>query len=686
MNTSYVNTLLKLMDDLRAALGAEYDRLAPALQTLIDAYLAASDRDAQAWAEAAVEDWVAEHAPEVDRAVRLQMVIDAAPTSSSPGANDENLAEWLQDVGESARRRAVEGYAQILQSIASLFDTGAHGIPKSMQAYESSAKDIGEAEIRESHPTDPNPPISESPISQSPISESPISQSPLTTRYTDIACPRRVWIGAERLAVVVRLTMAPPTRSAALQQLRVHVDAPVQIRLTAPAFDLLNAADQSTPILPDADSPPVVFDLKPRVVGPTSLVFDFRQAGNPVGTAVAPIEITSYEVVDAPESRGGAALRLPEGIDPPDLILTIQYDATGGAPRLLMTLEETAAQRMTTFEPTPLRSDPEHAATALYGDLTSLAEQAADHADDAAFLAELNDAVQQIGFRLWKTLIPAGLKELYQARAATWKDKTLLVVSDEPYIPWELVWPYSQVTGECDDAPWAVTLRLLRWLRRDAVSTGYDGPPAVIPLRRLACVAPDNTGLAHLVDERDFLRNLLRALSLDDVSPPAAGRRDVLALLRKGGYDWLHIVTHGAPPDAESPPGAIELEDAHLLPGDLIGPQVEGYIYRVRPGFVLNICHGGRQTWGLTQLDGWANVLLGAGAGLVAAPRWAVTDRQALAFAQSFYRHLLGNMSVAQAVYEARRAAFAAGDPTWLAYSVYAHPNATLAPAAPASS
>jgi hypothetical protein len=505
----------------------------------------------------------------------------------------------------------------------------------------------------------------------------PISQSPLVTRYTDIACPRRVWIGAARLAVVVRLTVAPPTRSAASQPLSVRADAPVQIRLTAPAFDLLNAADQPAPIVPDADSPPVVFDLKPRVVGPTNLVFDFRQAGNPVGTAVAPIEITPYEVVDAPESRGGAALHLPAAIDPPDLILTVQYDTTGGAPRLLMTLEETATHRVTTFDAAPLRSDPERAAAALYSSLTSLAEQAADHADDAVFLAELNDAVQQLGFKLWHDLIPAGLKDLYLARQAAWADKTLLVVSDEPHIPWELVWPYSAATGQADAAPWAVTLRLLRWLRRDAVSNGYAGPPAVIPLRRLACVAPAYTGLAYLTDERDFLRNLLRALNLDDVSP-AAERRAVLGLLRGGGYDWLHIVTHGAPPSDDTPPGAIELEDAHLLPGDLIGPQAEGYIYRVRPGFVLNTCHGGRQTWGLTQLDGWANVLIGAGAGLVAAPRWAVTDRQALAFAQSFYRHLLGNASVAHAVYEARRAAFAAGDPTWLAYSVYAHPQARV--------
>lgn len=523
---------------------------------------------------------------------------------------------------------------------------------------------------------DPQRLVQESIDRRSPNLQFPNLQSPRVTRYTDIACPRRVWIGAERLAVVVRLTVAPPTRSAAQQQFSVRVDAPVQIRLTAPAFDLLNAADQTTPILPDADSPPVVFDLKPRVAGATSLVFDFRQAGNPLGTAVAPIEITSYAVVDAPESRGGAALQLPEGIDPPDLILTIHYDTTGGAPRLLMTLEETATAGVITFDPAPLRSDPARAAAALYEDLTSLAEQAASQTDDATFLAELNDAVQQLGFKLWHDLVPAGLKELYLARQAAWADKTLLVVSDEPHIPWELVWPYNQATGQADAAPWAVTLRLLRWLRRDAVSTGYAGPPAVIPLRRLACVAPNHTGLVHLVEERDFLRNLLHALALDDVSPSVAQRRAVLHLLRQGGYDWVHIVTHGAPPHADTPPGAIELEDAHLLPGDLIGPQAESHIHRVRPGFVLNVCHSGRQTWGLTQLDGWANVLLGAGAGLVVAPRWAVTDRQALAFAQSFYRHLLGNMPVAQAVHAARCDAFAVGDPTWLAYSVYAHPQA----------
>ena len=59
------------------------------------------------------------------------------------------------------------------------------------------------------------------------------------------------------------------------------------------------------------------------------------------------------------------------------------------------------------------------------------------------------------------------------------------------------------------------------------------------------------------------------------------------------------------------------------------------------------------------------------------APLWEVTDRQALAFAQAFYTRLLAGDPVAESVHAARLAA-RNGDPTWLAYSVYAHPHARV--------
>ncbi|MBN1877646.1 MAG: CHAT domain-containing protein, partial [Anaerolineae bacterium] len=116
-----------------------------------------------------------------------------------------------------------------------------------------------------------------------------------------------------------------------------------------------------------------------------------------------------------------------------------------------------------------------------------------------------------------------------------------------------------------------------------------------------------------------------------------------------------------------------------LTPEDFIGPAIEDDIRARRPGFVFNACHGGREGWALTRLGGWANRLISTGAGLFLGPLWTVDDTAALTFSQTLYQRLLEGATVAEAVREGRHVARRAGDPTWLAYSVYAHPNARLA-------
>ena len=75
MDESYVAALIAVWEDLRAALGERFEALAPELSNLIEAYLTARDTEAAAQAEVAVEDWIAEHAPSLDGAIRLQMVL-----------------------------------------------------------------------------------------------------------------------------------------------------------------------------------------------------------------------------------------------------------------------------------------------------------------------------------------------------------------------------------------------------------------------------------------------------------------------------------------------------------------------------------------------------------------------------------------------------------------------------------
>jgi hypothetical protein len=54
-------------------------------------------------------------------------------------------------------------------------------------------------------------------------------------------------------------------------------------------------------------------------------------------------------------------------------------------------------------------------------------------------------------------------------------------------------------------------------------------------------------------------------------------------------------------------------------------------------------------------------------------------DAPARAFTETWYESVLGGATVAEATIAAREAARRAGDATWLAFVVYAHPHATVA-------
>ncbi|MCB0073194.1 MAG: SDR family oxidoreductase, partial [Caldilineaceae bacterium] len=87
-----------------------------------------------------------------------------------------------------------------------------------------------------------------------------------------------------------------------------------------------------------------------------------------------------------------------------------------------------------------------------------------------------------MGWTLWADLIPVGLKQLYLRERADWAGKTLLLLTDEPYIPWELVWPYDRATR----AAW-VTATVERFGRIDAlVNNAGIADPGSTPVDQLS--------------------------------------------------------------------------------------------------------------------------------------------------------------------------------------------------------
>jgi len=113
-----------------------------------------------------------------------------------------------------------------------------------------------------------------------------------------------------------------------------------------------------------------------------------------------------------------------------------------------------------------------------------------------------------------------------------------------------------------------------------------------------------------------------------------------------------------------------------LTPQDLSG--VVKNLGKTHPLVFLNACQIGRTAMSLTDIGGWAAQFLRAGAAAFIGAYWSIFDKAAHDFALAFYGRLLTGMTVGKAVQEARRAIRPLGDPTWLAYTVYADPLAAV--------
>jgi hypothetical protein len=337
-----------------------------------------------------------------------------------------------------------------------------------------------------------------------------------------------------------------------------------------------------------------------------------------------------------------------------------------------------------TFKDVRLEDSPDAMLAPLYAKLEDLQAGGTDLVDQkvrgevrSISVEQADQELQTLGNKLWSLFLPDDFRRQYYEEREAWQGKSVIVYSNEPWIPWELMRPYQVDKNWDSAAPWCQTTQLTRWLQTDAQPQGIPGtPPLKLHMDQLMLIVPKSSKLKSAKSERDFMLKFRRDHKLKDGGVEPVTDVAVLKALKEP-YDWVHAAAHGVSLGKGTGEAPLLLDKGSIKPSDIYGLAIERPLLQ-GPSFVFNACQVGQEDWTVFGTSGWAMQLVGRGAGMFIAPLWSVTDPLAHKFATALYDGLAAGKTVGEAVLAGRLSAREAGDPTWLAYCVYAHPNATV--------
>lgn len=322
------------------------------------------------------------------------------------------------------------------------------------------------------------------------------------------------------------------------------------------------------------------------------------------------------------------------------------------------------------FKSAPITSKRQEYVENLYKEIES--RWLSNQDDVEAFTAEL----RAFGGQLFDKLFPKELQSLLWQYHS--KIKSIMVLSTEPFIPWELVHLKQPGQRLPKETRFLGQMGLVRWLYGTF-------PPQTIQIRKeqvfyVIPQYPDKSyRLPQAEQEAQFLEQIFHAKAIEPQSSP------VRQLLESGNLDLLHFAGHGMAEQDNIGNAKLlmqgRIEDSKYILDYLSATTIEQYsnlkseIDKNRPMVVLNACQIGREGYTLTSIGGFAQAFLRGGAGAFVGSLWSVGDRPARIFIETFYKGLIKGLTLSEATIRAREQAKQAGDATWLAYAVYGHPN-----------
>ncbi len=463
---------------------------------------------------------------------------------------------------------------------------------------------------------------------------------------------------------------------------QVHVDVVV----SAPGYKIKGEPFATIEVPLDRDSEKATFLLAGLEEGPKPVLINFYQNKRYIGTvslescvvrnAGHGVQDTAKNKVDVDFSGIGSA---------PDLTLNITENTlpTGQTElrfTLISTLDEIHLQDGGSVL---LRQEP----SSWLEQAFSSVEQLNRAEEDVEWTLR---RLQSIGHELYEQLFPVRLKEVFQSCRD--RINSIMVVSDEPWIPWEMVKP-SETLRPQESKHLCEEYRFSRWLSGTPISPTLNAQLAkIVPVQEAIVsqsyrdinVVPNHGSASPAKQTFDCLPNVEAEVDMfreleshgTEVGVIDSKLRSVMQVIDQGDYDILHFACHGSYNEQSPDLSVLQLRDGCMTAVDLNSSKPASK--RRRPMVFLNACHSGRGGFGLTRLGNWASAFSKLNCGAFIGSLWPVEDEAAYRFAKHFYTQLFEGMPIGDAFREARISIKEAGNSTWLAFCLYADPNALL--------
>lgn len=290
--------------------------------------------------------------------------------------------------------------------------------------------------------------------------------------------------------------------------------------------------------------------------------------------------------------------------------------------------------------------------------------------------------VQGVGEEIYRATATA-FKEAYWAvrRAATegrFRFETIQFITDEPFVPWELMRIVDDERGPEDEPAFLFDLhRAGRWFAHASTRLSQR-----IQVGRLAVAASDYDGLdmaeklPHALAERDHLTVRYAALQI------ALRSDSLLGFLESRQAQALHLACHGRMNTLSPLASELILEDDpnNLRPPMVDRTEVRRNFGRERPLVFLNACEAGASSESLSLVAGFPAAFISAGASAVVCPLWIVKDEQARSVCELFYARAFAADApeLGEVMQHIRSQWSDKGHLTYLSYVLYGDPRARV--------